>query len=36
MLGRMTPWPELHIADWRETYATLQLYVQISGRCGSR
>jgi hypothetical protein len=32
MLGRMTPWPELHIADSRETYATLQLYVQIVGK----
>jgi hypothetical protein len=29
---RMTPWPELHIADWRDTYATLQLYAQIVGK----
>jgi hypothetical protein len=28
----MTPWPELHIADWRDTYATLQLYTQIVGK----
>jgi hypothetical protein len=28
----MTPWPELHIADWRDTYATLQLYTQIIGK----
>jgi hypothetical protein len=28
----MTPWPELHIADWRDTYATLQLYAQIVGK----
>jgi hypothetical protein len=28
----MTPWPELRIADWRDTYATLQLYVQIVGK----
>jgi Family of unknown function (DUF5996) len=32
MLGRMTHWPELHIADWRDTYATLQLYAQIVGK----
>ena len=29
---RMTPWPELRIADWRDTYATLQLYAQIVGK----
>ncbi len=28
----MTAWPELHIADWRDTYATLQLYTQIIGK----
>jgi uncharacterized protein DUF5996 len=28
----MTPWPELRIAAWRETYATLQLYAQIVGK----
>jgi hypothetical protein len=28
----MTPWPELSIADWRDTYATLQLYSQIVGK----
>lgn len=28
----MTPWPELRIADWRDTYATLQLYTQIVGK----
>jgi hypothetical protein len=28
----MTPWPELHIATWRDTYATLQLYAQIVGK----
>ncbi|HEY4015219.1 MAG TPA: DUF5996 family protein [Polyangiaceae bacterium] len=28
----MTPWPELRIADWRDTYATLQLYSQIVGK----
>src|SRR5579864_8061257 len=28
----MNPWPELHIADWRDTYATLQLYSQIVGK----
>jgi len=28
----MTPWPELRIADWRDTYATLQLYAQIVGK----
>jgi hypothetical protein len=27
-----TPWPELRIADWRDTYATLQLYAQIVGK----
>lgn len=32
MLDRMIPWPELHIADSRHTYATLQLYVQIVGK----
>jgi hypothetical protein len=30
--GPMTPWPELRIADWRETYATLLLYTQIVGK----
>jgi hypothetical protein len=28
----MTPWPELRIADWRDTYATVQLYAQIVGK----
>jgi hypothetical protein len=28
----MTPWPELRIADWRDTYATWQLYAQIVGK----
>jgi len=28
----MTPWPELRIAAWRDTYATLQLYTQIVGK----
>jgi hypothetical protein len=28
----MNSWPELHIADWRDTYATLQLYAQIVGK----
>jgi hypothetical protein len=28
----MSPWPELRIADWRDTYATLQLYAQIVGK----
>ncbi len=28
----MTPWPVLRIADWHETYATLQLYAQIVGK----
>jgi hypothetical protein len=32
MLPRMTPWPELRIAAWRDTYATLQLYAQIVGK----
>jgi hypothetical protein len=32
MIGTMTAWPELRIADWRETYATLQLYAQIVGK----
>ncbi|HMF41129.1 MAG TPA: DUF5996 family protein [Polyangia bacterium] len=27
-----TEWPELRIADWRETYATLLLYSQIIGK----
>src|SRR6516165_2635918 len=31
-MARMTAWPELHIADWRDTYATLQLYAQIVGK----
>lgn len=29
---RATSWPELRIADWRDTYATLQLYTQIVGK----
>jgi hypothetical protein len=28
----MNSWPELRIADWRDTYATLQLYAQIVGK----
>lgn len=28
----MNPWPELRIAEWRDTYATLQLYSQIVGK----
>jgi hypothetical protein len=28
----MTSWPELRIADWRDTYATVQLYSQIVGK----
>jgi hypothetical protein len=28
----MTPWPELPIAAWRDTYATLLLYTQIVGK----
>lgn len=28
----MIPWPELRIAAWRDTYATLQLYTQIVGK----
>jgi hypothetical protein len=28
----MTHFPELRIADWRDTYATLQLYTQIVGK----
>jgi hypothetical protein len=32
MLARMTSWPELRIAAWRDTYATLQLYSQIVGK----
>ena len=28
----MDPWPELPIAEWRDTYATLQLYTQIVGK----
>jgi hypothetical protein len=28
----MDPWPELPIADWRDTYATLLLYTQIVGK----
>jgi hypothetical protein len=28
----MRPWPELRIAAWRDTYATLQLYSQIVGK----
>jgi Family of unknown function (DUF5996) len=30
--SRMESWPELRIADWRDTYATLHLYVQIVGK----
>jgi hypothetical protein len=32
MLSRITSWPELHIADSRDTYATLQLYAHIVGK----
>ena len=32
MLASMTPWPELRIAAWRDTYATLLLYTQIVGK----
>jgi hypothetical protein len=28
----MSDWPELRIADWRDTYATLLLYTQIVGK----
>jgi hypothetical protein len=28
----MTPWPELPVAAWRDTYATLQLCTQIVGK----
>jgi hypothetical protein len=28
----MTAWPDLHIASWRDTYATLLLYTQIVGK----
>ncbi|HXN33215.1 MAG TPA: DUF5996 family protein [Polyangiaceae bacterium] len=28
----MQPWPELPIAGWRDTYATLQLYTQVVGK----
>jgi Family of unknown function (DUF5996) len=28
----MDPWPELPIAHWRDTYATLHLYTQIVGK----
>ncbi len=28
----MSSWPELRVADWRETYATLQLCSQIVGK----
>ena len=28
----MSAWPELRIADWRDTYATLHLYSQIVGK----
>ena len=27
-----TPWPELRVAAWRDTYATLLLYAQIVGK----
>ena len=27
-----TPWPELRIAAWRDTYATLLLYTQVVGK----
>ena len=35
MLSAMSspaPWPELRVADWRDTYATLLLYTQIVGK----
>src|SRR6185436_6922586 len=35
MLSAMSspaPWPELRVADWRDTYATLLLYTQIIGK----
>jgi len=32
MLRDMTPWPDLRIATWRDSYATLQLYAQIVGK----
>jgi hypothetical protein len=28
----MGPWPELRVAEWRDTYATLLLYTQIVGK----
>src|SRR5277367_2018152 len=28
----MKPWPELQIAAWRDTYATVHLYTQIVGK----
>ena len=28
----MAPWPELHIASWRDTCATLLLYTQVVGK----
>jgi len=28
----MKPWPELRIAAWRDSYATVQLYTQIVGK----
>ena len=28
----MKPWPELHVASWRETYSTLQLCTQVVGK----
>ena len=31
-MPRMTAWPELHLADWKDTYATLLLYMQIVGK----
>jgi hypothetical protein len=27
-----TPWPELSLGGWRDTYATLQLYTQVVGK----
>src|SRR5215813_5559302 len=30
--SRKTPWPELPLASWRDTCATLQLWTQIVGK----
>jgi hypothetical protein len=30
--GAMSVWPELRLAEWRDTYATLLLYLQIVGK----